>query len=434
MLKNLVRKKTTSILATYALIFTVVLVFNFLSPLAADDFCYSFSWADNSRIKSIRQIIDSMAVHHNTINGRLIIHAVAQFVLIFPKWIFNVLNSLVTVFLLHLITKYARPSNSRSAVFTVTCGAVMIFNFTPKFSDIFLWLMGSINYSWSICCLLVFLWPYAKAYLYGEAVGKAWCYLHIPFAFVAGSCTEAFSPAAIMIAFCISVLLLIKDRHVPWQFICSLAAAVFGFLFLLSSPASSGRVSIFSLSTLANNIIGIISSVREHLLALYIIYAIFLALSIVFKTDLKRIILSLLLVIGGAASLATYSLAVYFVDRHMAFSVILTVVAVLILMVDLFENGKRIIPVISFAYFFVLFVFNFTMGSMDIVSGFYHALEREAAIESALQSGAKEILLDPYVPFTDYAVGFFLDQGADYFSNVGVGRYYGFDSVYGTWC
>jgi len=423
--------KRHTLLITYILFFLFMLFFNCLTPLAADDFNYSFSWVDNSRISGIAQIIDSMVVHRSTTNGRVIVHGLVQFMLMFPKLIFNILNSLVAVFLLNLILKFSNPANSRSALFATVVSALMIFNFTPKFSEVFLWLTGSINYSWSICCLLLFVWPYTEAYLYGKPLKKLWAYLHIPFAFIAGSCAESFSPAAILIASCFCLLLLIQNHRISWHMIASLITAILGFLFLLYCPASAGRVSGFSVSVLANSIVRIISSVREHLLPLYVIYAVSLALSVLFKSDFKRIICSLIFVLGGAASLAAYSLAVYFVPRHMAFAVILTVLASIILMTQLIENGKQILPSICAAYLSVLFVFNFALGSVDIISGYSHALERNAAIEAAHTAGEKEITLESYISFTDYAVKFFLDQGPDYYANVGVGMYYGFDSVYG---
>ncbi len=87
-------------------VFLVMLLFNFLSPLSADDFNCSFSFAGEGRITNPLMIFRSMAAHRNTLNGRVFSHALAQFFLMLPKALFNFFNSLNAAFLLTLIYIY----------------------------------------------------------------------------------------------------------------------------------------------------------------------------------------------------------------------------------------------------------------------------------------------------------------------------------------
>ena len=50
-----------------------------------DDFAYCFSWADWTRIRSVSQIIPSMAVHRSVTNGRVIVHGLVQLLLLLPR-------------------------------------------------------------------------------------------------------------------------------------------------------------------------------------------------------------------------------------------------------------------------------------------------------------------------------------------------------------
>lgn len=67
---------------------------SFLTPMIADDYSYSFSFADYRRIESVGDIVESMAAHRETINGRIIAHSMVQLFLLLPKAVFNTVNGL----------------------------------------------------------------------------------------------------------------------------------------------------------------------------------------------------------------------------------------------------------------------------------------------------------------------------------------------------
>ena len=75
-------------------VFLFMTLLSFLTPMIADDYSYSFSFADYSRIESVGDIVGSMAAHRETINGRVIAHSMVQFFLMLPKAVFNISNGL----------------------------------------------------------------------------------------------------------------------------------------------------------------------------------------------------------------------------------------------------------------------------------------------------------------------------------------------------
>jgi len=431
-MKNAAYKHRFSL--AYAFIFLFVFGSSCMSPMAGDDFSYAFSWYDDSRIHSIRQIIESMAVHYVHTNARVVIHGIASLLLMLPKIVFNTLNSLCFVFLLILFVRISHADNSRKSVFTLIFGFLLIFCFTPRFSEVFLWLVGSVNYSWAICFLIFFLYPYIKSYLCPEyRMSKAMSVSLLPIAFIAGSLTESFSPATICIAACLCVLIWAGGRKFPLTLVLAVLAAAAGFLFLLCAPSNSGRADSNSVSVFANNLVYIISVTKDRLLLLYLIYAVFLAFSFVYHLNPRIIILSIVLVLGGILSLGAYSLAVYFAYRHMAFAAIITTLAILILCSHFPQPGKTRFQAIALSFMSVLFLLNFALASIDIFSGFIHELERKSIIKQALEENSREVYLEPYIPFTDYAVEFFVDGYPGFSNNVGIKMYYDFDNVYGIY-
>ena len=58
----------------YTAVFLLVLLLTWLTPMVADDYSYCFSWADDTRIRSLAQIVPSMTVHRELTNGRVLTH------------------------------------------------------------------------------------------------------------------------------------------------------------------------------------------------------------------------------------------------------------------------------------------------------------------------------------------------------------------------
>ena len=418
----------------FALVFIIVLFFSFLTPMVADDFSYCFSWADNSRITSLWQIIPSMAVHRNVTNGRVFAHGIVQAVLMLPKPVFNVLNALNAVLLLALIGR-CLGKNHRALLLTV--GAMLLWCFTPAFGQVFLWLDGAINYSWGMSVFLLFLWQYMATYLGRERRrSTVRDILLLPLAFIAGAYSENGSIAAIFIALCLSALILRRDKRLSWQLIAGLVLSVLGFAFLMSAGATQGRSAGFDLSLIVKNLRDILTETREELLPLYIVYALCFTLCLAFKADKKRLVLSAVLLLAGIGSLAAFVFAAYFTGRHFCFTVVFTVLACLILL-DALSDKKKLLPAqLLCGAMAVLFVFDSGLAAVDVAAGDKAAREREAAIQAALDSGETDVELEVYLPSTKYSVAYDklkdLDADPANWPNYSLAKYYGLDSVTGV--
>ena len=426
-------RQSKALCALLLIVFLLMLLLNALTPMAVDDYSYSFSWADNTRIRSLAQIPASMAVHRNLTNGRVFAHSLVQLFLMLPKAVFNGVNAANAVALMLLTARFLPTRDRMAQLLPLLCGALLVWNFTPSFGENFLWLDGSINYSWALSLLLLFLWPYAAAYL-GRPVkrGVGWDLLRIPLAFLAGAYSENASLVFLFLALCLYLLQWRKSRRAELFPLLWLAAAVLGFVFLMRAPATADRGAALNLSVLANQLRAVISMTRETQFWLYLIYAFLLALAWSGGADKRALVVSLLLVLGGLASLASLVFAVYVVPRHFCCSSFLTVLACVLLLGEMREKGQFIGARLLLAAMSVLFVFQFTLGALDITVCWHKAREREREIQAALAAGETELTVDNCLPFTRYAFDFILDpDDSEIWPNNVVRTYYGLDKIYG---
>lgn len=432
-MKSTLRGGSRLVWLIFGLVFAVIFIFSSLTPLLGDDFGYCFSFADGSRMESFSQIIPSMAAHRETVNGRVVAHSIVQALLMLPKPVFNLFNALNAVLLTAL---FARCLEKEHRALLLTLGAFMVWCFTPFFGEIFLWLDGAINYSWGMSLFLLFLWPYIAAFMQKERRRSIVVdVLLVLLAFFAGAYSENGSIAAIFAALCLSAMILLRDKRLPWQLIAGLVLSVLGFAFLMSAGATSGRGAPLSISRLGHNLYDIAVAVKTYILPLLVIFAVLLCLGIVLKVDRKKLALSIVLALAGFGSLAAFVFALYFEGRHFCFTVIFLVLASLILLDALASMGKRLPAQLLCAAMAVLFVVEFTLGAADIMITYKLSREREAAIQTALDNGETDISLVVLLSTTDYCPVRYNMDLADYpegWPNEDFARYYGLNSVTGS--
>ena len=163
-------------------------------------------------------------------------------------------------------------------------------------------------------------------------------------------------------------------------------------------------------------------------------YGLCLALALFVGADRRRVVLSGILVLAGIGSVAAFVFALYFVERHFCCAIFFTVLAVLLLLSELLKAGRPIAPLLLTASMSVLFLFNFSLGTLDITHIYKDSRERLAAIETALAAGQRDIVLEVYMPYTEYSGPHEADLSLDPkdWPNFSVADYYGFDHVTGA--
>ena len=421
----------------YAAVFLLLLALSWLTPMVADDFSYCFSWADDTRVTRLGQILPSMAVHRQLTNGRVFTHGLVQLLLMAPKALFNLCNAAMALLLLALTERHFRFLPTARRALLLGIGALLLWDATPAFGQVFLWLDGAVNYGWGIVLFLLFLRPYAALWLEEAQPLPVWRkLLFLPLSFLVGTWAESAAPTCFLIALCLLLLSARRDRRVDPLLLLGLGLELLGIVFLMSAPATQGRASGgFDAATLANNIQVVLLSARKVMLPLLILWALSFAAALSVGADARRLTLSALYLLGGLCSLAAYGFAAYFADRHFCFAVCITALAELLLLGELLRLGRPLLPRAVAGLLAACFLFLFPLGLLDIGVTFKHSLEREAAVRAARAAGEKTVALEVYLPSTAYSAPYHLVDlypDADSWPNTSVAAYYGFDKVYGV--
>lgn len=419
-------------------VFCAMLVMTFLTPMLADDFSYSFSYADRSkRIESIADIFPSMAAHRQSMNGRVFSHSLAQLFLMLPKMVFNIFNALNAVVLVCLVRRYFHGRSEKCGLVLVLCGLFMVWQFIPAFGQNFLWLDGSLNYSWAVSFVLAFIWPFFAAYFgNGFSFNPIISALFVLFSFVAGGYSESTSCAALFIAFCFALLLYIRERQLPWQLIASFLSACLGFLFMMLAPSElNGRTASFSFGEIAHNIQWVFMATQEELLPLYCISAVLFVIAAIVGIDRKRLISAAIFFLGSIVSVAVFIFAAYLPLRAFCSTTFFLVISTLILLEDLFEKGYKLIAPSLCAVFGIMFIFSFVLAVGDIGVVYYESLQREKTIQAALDAGENTVTIYNYSGNTKYCGSYSMADASGDISewpNPDIAAYYGFDYIIGV--
>ena len=242
------KKRNPAAAVMLACLFALLLLFNCRTGMVADDFMFCFSRAHWGRITSVRDIVISLAALRREVNGRVFSHFFAMLFLLLPKGWFNGINSAVSTLLFYLLYRYVRSGDPRRDTLLLGFLLGAVFLLLPAFGQVFLWLTGACNYSWTMLASFLFLLPFFRTYLDSArpfpqgARGGILRALYLVLAFVTGAWSENGALAVLFAAFCFLLLIWRRERRLPGFLTAALFVGGAGFLFLMLSPSElNGR-------------------------------------------------------------------------------------------------------------------------------------------------------------------------------------------------
>lgn len=418
-------------------IFAFILLCNVMTLKVADDYAYCYSWADWSRITKVMDIIPSMAAHAKTMNGRLVSHSFAQFFLMFPDWVFDIVNSLVFVAQVALAARIAKGKDERSNLTLVGIFCAMWF-FGQDFGQANLWLDGACNYLWNVAFGLMFIWPFVKEFLYDELTYKKFC--AVPFAllsFLAGGYGEAGSAAFIFMAGALVVLsrFWLRKKFQP-MLLVGLIAAVLGYISIYLSPAEltkGGGFDLYLMYLLLRASVGMLLRVW----ALPVAFVGLLALNIYNGAEQKRIVLALVFFLGAMCANFILIFATGYSPRVAVNMTSLLITADAILLHGILGKGKyRTIAAWALVLLIVVTPIRMTTGVKDIYQTYQVMKNNEAYLTYCAETGIKGVELPIVYPETMYSAAWNLrylsTTDPNTWPNNSMNRYFGVDSVLGV--
>lgn len=435
--------KKTAVLIPVLLIFFLMLYCNYHTALIVDDFTYQYSFATGERISSLAEIFPSMASHSRTMNGRLVSHFLVQAMLLIPKWAFNFINSILFCILVLQICRIACPKSSLESLGLVPVVFSCLFIFTLSFGQVYLWLDGSVNYSWSVLFLQLYLSPYIKLFYNAEPkcllcrdnLAGVFCrIMFVLFSLLVGAYGENSAIAAIMISFLLMGYRLVieKGKISAWYFV-SFAAACAGFLFMATRPAeTSGKLGGFDFQSLFT---GFKAATKVYLNFWILLIAYCFLFYIIFKKDKwsKALILSLVFFVASVATNYVMMFARWYAGRSALCSLIMLITANAILFPKYASGKKKAVTAVSAAITVLLIPF-LIIGIKDITESYDAVIASYSEIEDAAKAGLSSAEVKIGQSKTKYSaitgLGYITTDSSDW-RNLNLAEEYGIASVIG---
>lgn len=242
---------------------------NIYTPFNGDDYGYAFIIGNQnfSQIKTFGDVITSQYNHYFLANGRIIPHVLEQtFMGIFGKDAFNLLNTIIYLFLISLIYHILNKdlSNRQSIILLLIICISSLYCFSyPGQTE--LWMDGSFNYMWPTFLSLIIVYVFQKKQNYTIFQNI----LLFLFAIIA-SCTHEGIVIPITGSLLFFLLFFKKFRH-PTNYIITIGYTL-GTLVVSLSPGILQRLSTNELPTHGDPIWIIVSRLLNSITALNNVY------------------------------------------------------------------------------------------------------------------------------------------------------------------
>ena len=422
--------------ALSVLIFGLMLGLNYLTPKMCDDFAYSQSFLTKEPLRSVWDIFPSLWIHALRMNGRLFAHFFAQFFLMLPDELFDFVNAVVFLGQLWLMHRFAVWGDRKKPLLLLGLFC-SIWLFMPAFGQVNLWLDGACNYLWCTAFGMIFLKPYVDAFISDEGIKqKPLQVLFCLFAVIAGGFVENGSAAF----FGMSVLLLIfnaiarrkKPRaYLVWGSVCALA----GYLSMYLAPAEwANKQTEFTKEILLQNFTRAWEMYRNFW-PLLVAFVVLFLLSVIRRTEGKRIWLSLTFLAGSLAANFILTFADYYPERCASSALVLLLTATAVLLADFDRRGWKALSCIMICATVILSLLCFAVGIPDIVRVHTEIADNALRIETEKAAGNTEIVIPVVSAETRFCALYdlkYIDtQTADTWPNVSMATHYGIDSIKG---
>lgn len=437
-LANRINQSKWSIRAAMAVVFLLMLLLNFLTPYAADDYVYRLSFATKEPLQNLEDVAKSMYVHCYRMNGRVVSHTLEQLFMLVPKAVFNACNAGVFLLLMYLMYRVANCGRRRNAVLFLGIAAAF-WKFLPAFGQVALWQVGSLNYLWGLAGGMVFLLPFVRRYINGRDGMRGWMrVIFIAASVLLGMYTEVTSFIVIFLGILLLAVSAVQ-QHQSWKswLWIPLGAAGAGYGIMLQIPAEmQAKQGTLTLQTLLNNFNTATEMLAQNLMALLIIWGCCFTLGILFRVDQKRLTLSALFAFGAVAANYMLTVAAYFPARCLCTSCMLLILASAMLVTELHqEQFLRAVRACAGVTLAIVFVFSLVAGCYDICRTDIQVREREQMIEEMKAAGERDLVLPCIYGETKYSAFWnttdLNTETSDTWPNTQMAKYYGVDSILG---
>lgn len=311
-----------------------------------DDLWYSTNLSTGESLGKIKDVLESQIWHYFNWGGRSVTHTFLQFVLMAGELTADILNVLAAAVLGAVISLFV-PREHRLKSFCLAEVLILILN--PDVFYSMMWQSGSVNYLYSTCWILCFVYVYFRAIDVDKPTPKGINLWIIPLALITGWSNENMGPASFCIALITTLYIWQKKKTRPplWMtegIIFSLAGSVLCILapgnFVRSEFAGGGSL----LDTIRDRFMSMLAAGGSFLVPSVVVLILVIVFSWVYcreKPDSKEI----LLLIMGILAYGAMILSPHFPARAtfgiMAINIVL-IVRMLAKIVGVFKDFGKV--------------------------------------------------------------------------------------------
>ena len=286
-------------------------------------------------------IFDYQVWHYFNWGGRTVAHTLAQILLVFPKTVFNILNSFIYTALIYLIYLHGcfnkdNKDNKDNSYMLLLIHFILWF-IIPVFGQSFIWLVGSCNYLWTTVIILYFLWLYRR-----NTLSEKWYNLLFMFilGLLAGWTNENTSAGLIVILVFSLIINKVETRkfELSKTRLFGIIGTLAGFIIMICAPGNYIRSAEFKDDTfiiikIIKRTLDITNNLENIILPLLIVIIILISLKIYHKKKIEKETYTFIL--GGFAAIYAMVLSPTFPERAWTGAIIFFVIAIVILVYDL---------------------------------------------------------------------------------------------------
>lgn len=409
-------------------------ILNHYTTLIVDDYGYSFSRITGHRTSGIIDILQSQYRHYFEWGGRVVVHTIAQFFLMYDKFVFDVANTLaylamVLVVYFHAIGKF------KFYPLLLLLINLLFFLCMPAFGQVFLWVVGACNYLWGPLLVFLYLIPYRLQYSKSAPVfnNKILALLFGMLGIIAGWTNENLG---LTLAFVIAVFMFLywhEHKKVYLWSVCGLIGASIGAIALIIAPGNFVRMDVghFEINIFKNifKITGLMFNGEFLLLPLSIFFSLFLFC----KKDTDYKIVSVY-ILGMLASMYVMIGAPYFADRAKLGTLAFCIIACGYLYTQLdftVMKFKKFISILTVLIIGIT-VSEYKIARNDIKDYKERNDIKVAHVLKEKSLGNLNVIIERNYPRTRYAAPYGLEdisKDVKHWTNTGFARYYGVKTV-----
>ena len=352
-------------------------------------------------------------------------------------WIFDLVNAGMFLLLIWGICALAGMERKRSNLLTAAVFCA-IWVYAPAFGQVVLWQDGATSYLWASSLGMVLLYLTAQDCLYDRDMKSPWEKMgFLALSFLTGGYLEPTS-AGVLVAMTllVGVGLFIRRKKTRGYIWAGLALTALGFLSMFLSPAEFRNKAGDALTRVAlmKQIIFTTEFLKNYSVPLLVFVGL-LVICILAKTDLRQILLGVILFIGALAANYIHIFAYLYPQRSAMGMVSFLLCADAVLLRAILDDHKYLATAaVTAAIMIVSFIPEFFIGFQDIALTYIRMQNNEWAIYQCADEGREVAEIKDLSPESKYSPGFgliYVQTDPDKWPNTDMARYYGVEAIVG---